>query len=79
MFSLRFSGGKFLINLPGNFVYVKFFRVRKIFRTQLFAGFEVILCLKLLFRKCVTYVAGCSFTKTCSLKWLTIFAIKASS
>ena len=48
-------------------MYVKIFRVRKIFRTQLFAGFEVILCLKLLFRKCVTYVAGCSFTKTCSL------------
>ena len=58
MFSLRFSGSKFLINLPRQF------RVRKIFRTQLFAGFEVILCLKLLFRKCETYVAGCSFTKT---------------
>ena len=43
MFSLRFSGGKFLINLRQQF------RVRKIFRTQLFAGFEVILCLKLLF------------------------------
>ena len=48
-------------------MYVKFFRVRKIFHTQLFAGFEVISGLKLLFRKCVTYVAGCSFTKTCSL------------
>ena len=48
-------------------MYVKFFRVRKIFRTQHFAGFEVILFLKLLFRKCVTYVAGCSFTKTCPL------------
>ena len=61
MFSLRFSGSKFLINLRRQF------RVRKIFRTQLFAGFEVILCLKLLFRKCVTYVVGCSFIKTCSL------------
>ena len=61
MFSLRFSGSKFLINLLWQF------RVRKIFRTQLFAGFEVILCLKLLFRKCVTYVAGCSFTKTCKI------------
>ena len=61
IFSLRFSGSKFLINLRRQF------RVRKIFRTQLFAGFEVILCLKLLFRKCVTYVAGCSFIKTCSL------------
>ena len=50
-----------------NFVYVKIFRVRKIFHTQIFAGFEVIFRLKLQFRKCVTYVAGCSFTKTCSL------------
>ena len=61
MLSLRFSGRKFLINLRRQF------RVTKIFRTQLFAGFEVILCLKLLFRKCVPYVTGCSFTKTCSL------------
>ena len=61
MFSLRFSGSKFLINARRQF------RVRKIFRTQLFAGFEAILFLKLLFRKCVTYVAGCSFTKSCSL------------
>ena len=61
MFSLRFSGSKFLINLRRQF------RVRNIFRAQLFAGFEDILCLKLLFRKCVTYVAGCSFTKPCSL------------
>ena len=61
MFSLRFSGSKFLINVQRQF------RVRKIFRTQLFAGFEVILCLKLIFRKCVIYVAGCSFIKTCSL------------
>ena len=42
MFSLRFSGSKFLINLRRQF------RVRKIFRTQLFAGFEVILCSKLM-------------------------------
>ena len=61
MFSLRFSRSKFLINLRRQF------RVRKIFRTQLFAGFEAILCLNLLFRKCVTYVAGYSFTKTCLL------------
>ena len=67
MFSLRFSGSKFLINLRRQFRLLKFFRVRKIFRTQRFDGFEVIVCLKLLFRKCVTYVAGCSFTKTCSL------------
>ena len=48
-------------------MYVKFVRVRKIFRTQAFAGFAVFLHLKLLFRKCVTYVLGCSFIKTCSL------------
>ena len=41
MFSLRFSRSKFLINYGGNFVYVKFFRVRKIFRTQVLAGFAV--------------------------------------
>ena len=52
-----FSGSKFLIN----------FCVRKIFRAKLFVGYEVILCLKLLFRKCVTYVTGCSFTNPCSL------------
>ena len=62
MFSLHFSGSQFLINLQQQF------RVRKIFRTQVFTGFAVfILCLKLLFRKCLTYVVGCSFIKTCSL------------
>ena len=60
MFSLRFSGSKFLINLPQQF------RVRKIFRIQVFAGFACILCLELLYRKCVIYVVGCSFIKTCS-------------
>ena len=35
MFSLRFSGSKLLINLRRQF------RVRKIFRTQVFAGFTV--------------------------------------
>ena len=35
MFSLRFSGSKFLINLRRQF------RARKIFRTQGFAGFTV--------------------------------------
>ena len=45
MFSLRFSGSKFLINLRRQF------RVRKTFRTQFFAGFAVFsfLGLKLLF------------------------------
>ena len=41
MFSLRFPGSKFLMNLGGNFVHVKFFCVRKIFRTHGFAGFTV--------------------------------------
>ena len=61
MFSLRFSGSKFLINLRRQF------RVRKIFRTQAFAGFACILCLKLLHRKWVICVVVCSFIKTCSL------------
>ena len=34
MFSLRFSGSKFLINLRRQFLYVKYFRVSKIFGTQ---------------------------------------------
>ena len=37
MFSLRFLGSKFLINLWRQF------RVRKIFRTQVFVGFAVFL------------------------------------
>ena len=57
----RFLLSKFLINLRRKF------RVRKIFRTQVFAGFAGILCLKLLYQKCVTYVVGCSFIKTCSI------------
>ena len=48
MFSLRLLGSKFLINLGRQFP------VLKIIRTQFFAGFEVILCLELLFRKCIT-------------------------
>ena len=52
----------------GNFVYVKFLCARKMFRIQGFGGSAIfILCLKLLFRECVTYVVGCSFVKTCSL------------
>ena len=41
MFSLRFSGSNFLINLRRQFRVPKIFRVRKIFRTQVFAGFAV--------------------------------------
>ena len=41
MFSLRFSGSKFLITYGSDLVYVDFFRVRKIFRTQFFKGFAV--------------------------------------
>ena len=60
MFSLRFSGSNFLINLRRQF------RVRKNFCTQGLAGFTVfILYLKLPYRKCVTYRVGCSFIKTC--------------
>ena len=51
-------------------MYVKFFRVRKIFCTQGFAGFTVFsfcLCLKLLFRKCAIGAVRRCFIKTCSL------------
>ena len=52
MFSLHFSGSKFLIILRRQM------HVRRIFLAQVFAGFAVflILCLKLLFRNCATYV-----------------------
>ena len=40
MISLRFSGSKVLIILRQQF-RVKFFRVHKIFRAQVFAGFAV--------------------------------------
>ena len=69
MFSLRFSRSKFLINLRPqlrvsksllctlNFLYTSFCGICSLF----------ILCLKLLFRLCVTYYLGCSFTEDCSL------------
>ena len=41
MFSLRFSGRKFLINLWQYFHVHKIFCVHKIFHTQGFAGFTV--------------------------------------
>ena len=41
MFSLRFSGSKFLINLLRQFRARKIPRVRKIFRAQGLAGFTV--------------------------------------
>ena len=65
MFSLRFSGSKVLINLRRQF------RVRKIYCIQGFAGFTVFsVCVYdyyLSVKLYVTYVAGCSFIKTCSL------------
>ena len=45
MFSLRFSGSRFLTNLRRQF------RVRKIFRTQVFVGFAVF----------IFYVENCYF------------------
>ena len=41
MFSLHYSGSKFLINLRWQFCVCKFFRVRKIFRTQVLVGFAI--------------------------------------
>ena len=60
MFSLRFLGRKFLINLRRQFRVRKLFSRRQL-RTQVFVGFKVFhLSLKLLFQKCGTYVQGCS-------------------
>ena len=42
MFSLRFSGGLFLINLRRQFRVRKIFCVSKVFRTQSFARFTVL-------------------------------------
>ena len=41
IFSLRFSGSKFLINLRRQFRERKIFRVRKFFCKQVFAGFAI--------------------------------------
>ena len=60
IFSLRFSGSKFLINLRRQY------HVRKIFRTQVFAGFAVFhFVFKITISK--TPNVACSFIKTCSL------------
>ena len=55
IFPLCFLGRKFLINLRRQFRVRKIFSQRQL-RAQGFGGFAVlfILCLKLLFRKCVT-------------------------
>ena len=64
-FSLRFSRSKFLLNLPrGSFVHVKFVLARNFFFRSLF-----ILCLKLLFRKCVTYVLKQPPEVFCRCSW----------
>ena len=63
MFSLLFSGSKFYdkftvaVRVRKSFSYTRFCRIQSFFD----------LCLKLLFRRCKTYVLGCSFMKTCSL------------
>ena len=52
MFSLRFSGSKFLINLRRQFHVSKIcVRVRKIFRIQDFAGFAVFILFKIIISK----------------------------
>ena len=60
MFSLRFSGSKFLINLRRKFRVRKIFSCTSSFSCTRFCEIYslFILCFKLLFRKCVTYVAG---------------------
>ena len=67
--SLRFSGSKFLINLRRLFLVHNFFSCTWNFSYTSFCGIcgLFILCLKLLFQKCVTYVLRCPFIKIC---WL---------
>ena len=67
MLSLRFSGSKFLMNLLRQFRVREFFRVHKVFRIQVFAGSAAFLFSLSGFQKCMTYILGCSFIKTCSL------------
>ena len=69
MFSLRFSGSKFLINSRRQFHVRKICSCSQNISYASFCGIcsHLILHLKLLFRKCITYVLGCSFIKTCSL------------
>ena len=69
MISLRFSGSKFLINLRRQFRVSKIFSCTENFLCTSFCGIcsLCILCLKLLYRKCATYLVGCSFIKTSSL------------
>ena len=69
MFSLRFSGRKFLINLRRQLRVRKIFSCAQNFSYVSFCGIcnLFILCLKLLFWKCVTYVLGCSLLKNRSL------------
>ena len=63
MFSLGFSGSKFLINWRRQIRVRNFFYATFCGRCDLF-----ILCLKLLFRNCVTFILGGSLIKFCSLK-----------
>ena len=42
LFSLHFSGSKFLTNFGSNFVHLKFVWLHKLFCTQVFVGFAVI-------------------------------------
>ena len=71
IFSLRFSGSRFLIILRRQFrarkiffVYVKFF-VHKVLRDLLF--FNFVFEILYYFKNALTYIVDCSFIKTCSL------------
>ena len=66
MFSLYFSGSKYLINLRRQFRVRKTFSCTWNFPYTSFCGIcsLLILCLKWLFRKCATYVLGCPFAKS---------------
>ena len=68
IFSLLFSGSKFVINLQFRvckifFVYVKFF-VHKVLRDSQSFHFASKIAIS---KMCTLYAAGCSFIKVCSL------------
>ena len=61
MFSLRFSGSKFFINLRLQF------RVRKIFHAQVFAAFLAFSYVSKIIIPKMRNLLGCYFIKMCSL------------
>ena len=70
IFSFRFLGSKFLINLRRQFLVGKTLVYVEIFGYKFCGIYRLfILYLKLQFQKSVIYALGCSFIKTSYAKW----------